>query len=274
MIELTTGLGKDCSKIKEFRCSKLSVVQAILSDLVTYWGDLKSLEMGSALQHLASLERLRELEILMPEGYTFEPASTFNVLAIDTAPNSFDLDLLLFSLAEHILESLSFREKLTHLSVGGVECNAIEVIGNLLAAICPNLSNIAHTSDGVIHQPSVQKSVLLGRPESPFRDCNMTTSGMTCDYATMNMFLTFRLVAIMEEGECIGGDCFILNELHNTDFTSYSRAARLPVLDLEPLSTLTVLEMRDATGLEVRAGSKLEGAGRGQAALQGLVADE
>jgi hypothetical protein len=79
MIELTAGLGKDCPKIKEFRCSKLSVVQAVLSDLVTYWGDLESLEMGSALQHLAS-ERLRELEILMPEGYTFEPASTFNVV--------------------------------------------------------------------------------------------------------------------------------------------------------------------------------------------------
>jgi hypothetical protein len=89
-----------------------------------------------------------------------------------------------------------------------VECNAIEAIGSLLTAICPNLSNIAHTSDDVIHQPSVQKSVLLGRPESPFRDCNMTTSGigiLTCDYATMNMFLTFRLVAIMEEGRLNSG---------------------------------------------------------------------
>jgi hypothetical protein len=46
------------------------------------------------------------------------------------------------------------------------------------------------------------------------------------------------------------------------------------VRQLTSVPALTVLEMRDATGLEVRAGSKLEGAGRGQAALQGLVADE
>jgi hypothetical protein len=82
--------------------------------------------------------------------------------------------------------------------------------GHWQSANC-NLSQLEqHRShrDDVIHQPSVQKSVLLGRPESPFRDCNMTTSGigiLTCDYATMNMFLTFRLVAIMEEGRLNSG---------------------------------------------------------------------
>jgi hypothetical protein len=46
------------------------------------------------------------------------------------------------------------------------------------------------------------------------------------------------------------------------------------VRQLTSVPALTVVEMRDATGLKVRAGSKLEGAGREQAALEGLVGDE
>ncbi|KAG1879243.1 hypothetical protein F4604DRAFT_561298 [Suillus subluteus] len=83
MVNLVAGLGKACPKIKEFRCSMPTAsVCAMLSDLVTYWDDLEILETGAvnaqALQHLASLEKLRELKMLVPEGYSLnlEPTST------------------------------------------------------------------------------------------------------------------------------------------------------------------------------------------------------
>ncbi|OAX40734.1 hypothetical protein K503DRAFT_855153 [Rhizopogon vinicolor AM-OR11-026] len=299
LIDLIAGLGKTCPNMKEFRCSTPPASAcSMLSDIVTCWDDLEVLKIGAvdarALQHLASLELLRELEILVPEGYTSDPTPTFNLvfaldkfsiraqgidsllaflaplkistksvrLAIDTAPDAVYLNLLLSSLEEHVtasvLESLdvwvdrpynfnanhvvflsiastfqglrafkrltyldlrSFyisisddeiidfvstwpqmecfyfgmgwdweitqsdvtfrglvgilercpnlrclgidldastprlfdhqytgvtREKLVDLNVGGAECNDVEAIGNLLAAMCPNLSHIAH----------------------------------------------------------------------------------------------------------------------------------
>ncbi|KAG1869004.1 hypothetical protein DFJ58DRAFT_857325 [Suillus subalutaceus] len=149
MVNLVAGLGKTCPKIKEFRCSMPTASAcAMLSDLVTCWDDLEILETGAvnaqALQHLASLEKLRELKMLVPEGYSLnlEPTSTFSVmfsmdkfsitaastelllaflvplqisaksahLNIDTTSDVFYLDQLLSSLTEHfnpnVLESL------------------------------------------------------------------------------------------------------------------------------------------------------------------------
>jgi hypothetical protein len=90
------------------------------------------------VQHLASLEQLRELEIFVPEGYTSDPIPTFNLvfslnkfsiraqridsllaflgslkistksvrLAIDTAPDAVYLNLLLPSLEEYVNASV------------------------------------------------------------------------------------------------------------------------------------------------------------------------
>ncbi|KAG1751028.1 hypothetical protein EDB19DRAFT_1903876 [Suillus lakei] len=138
MDDLVAGLGKACPKIKEFRCLMLPASAcAMLSDLVTCWDDLEILETGvvnaRALEHLASLKRPRELKMLVPEGHSLDPTSTFSVifsldkfsitaarielllaflaplqisaksaqLNIDTAPNAVDLEHLLSSLTEH-----------------------------------------------------------------------------------------------------------------------------------------------------------------------------
>lgn len=149
MVDLVAGLGTACPKIKEFRCSiPPAGVCAMLSDLVTCWDDLEILETGAvnaqALQHLASLKKLRVLKILVPEGRSLDldPTSTFSVmfsldkfsitaasielllaflaplqisaksakLNIESAPNADDLDHLFSSLAEHfkpnVLKSL------------------------------------------------------------------------------------------------------------------------------------------------------------------------
>ncbi|KAG1898223.1 uncharacterized protein F5891DRAFT_492171 [Suillus fuscotomentosus] len=150
MVDLVAGLGKACPMVKEFRCSMPPASAcAMISDIVTYWDDLEILEMGvvnaqQALQHLASLEKLRELKMLVPEGHSLDEdlASTFSVkfsldefsitaariepllaflaplkisaksanLKIDTASNADDLGQLLSSLIEHfypnVLESL------------------------------------------------------------------------------------------------------------------------------------------------------------------------
>ncbi|KAG1822632.1 uncharacterized protein BJ212DRAFT_817455 [Suillus subaureus] len=150
MVDLVAGLGKACPKIKEFRCSMPTASAcAMLSDFVTCWDDLEILETGAvnvqALQHLASLKKLRELKILVPEDYSLDldPTSTFSVmfsldkfsitaaspelllaflvplqisarsghLTVDKASDVFYLDRLLSSLTEHfnpnVLESLN-----------------------------------------------------------------------------------------------------------------------------------------------------------------------
>ncbi|KAG1772624.1 hypothetical protein EV702DRAFT_621521 [Suillus placidus] len=96
MVDLLAGVGKTCPKIKEFRCSTPPArACTMLSDIVTCWDDLEILETGAvnaqALKHLASLKQLRELKMLMPEGYNLEPTSPFSViLSVDkismTAP--------------------------------------------------------------------------------------------------------------------------------------------------------------------------------------------
>lgn len=140
MVDLVAGLGKACPKIKEFRCSMPTASAcAMLSDFVTCWDDLEILEAGAvnaqALQHLASLKKLRELEMLVPEGHNLDldPTLTFSVmfsldkfsvtaasiellltflaplqisaksaeLDIDSPPNADDLNHLLSSLTEH-----------------------------------------------------------------------------------------------------------------------------------------------------------------------------
>ncbi|KAG2340158.1 hypothetical protein BDR05DRAFT_991670 [Suillus weaverae] len=149
MVDLVAGLGKACPKIKEFRCSMPPASAcAMLSDSVTCWDDLEILETGAvnaqALRHLASLKKLRELKMLVPEGHSLDLCltSTFSVmfsldefsitaasielllaflaplqistksakLQIDTASNAYYLDQLLSSLTEHfnpnVLESL------------------------------------------------------------------------------------------------------------------------------------------------------------------------
>ncbi|KAG2089042.1 uncharacterized protein F5147DRAFT_42742 [Suillus discolor] len=149
MVDLVAGLGKACPMIKEFRCSlPPASACAMLSDIVTCWDDLEILETGAvntqALQHLASLKKLRELKMLVPEGHSLDvdPTSTFSVtfsldefsmtsariepllaflaplkisaksanLQIDTASNADDLDQLLSSLTEYfqpnVLKSL------------------------------------------------------------------------------------------------------------------------------------------------------------------------
>lgn len=149
MIDLIAGLGKACPMIKKFRCSMPPASAcAMLSDIVTCWDNLEILETGAvnaqALQHLASLKKLRELKMLVPEGHSLQvdPASTFSVkfsldefsitaariellvaflaplkisaksanLQINTASNAGDLDQLLSSLTEHfqpnVLKSL------------------------------------------------------------------------------------------------------------------------------------------------------------------------
>ncbi|KAG1821352.1 hypothetical protein EV424DRAFT_865418 [Suillus variegatus] len=148
MVDLIAGLGKACPMIKEFRCSMPPASAcAMLSDIVTCWDDLEILETGAvnaqALQHLASLKKLRELKMLVPEGHSLDvdPTSTFSVkfsldkfsitaariepllaflvplkisaksanLQINTASNADGLDQLLSSLIEHfdpnVLES-------------------------------------------------------------------------------------------------------------------------------------------------------------------------
>lgn len=58
----------------------------MLSDFVTCWDDLEVLETGAvnvqALQRLASLKKLRELKMLVPEGLSLDldPTSTFSVM--------------------------------------------------------------------------------------------------------------------------------------------------------------------------------------------------
>ncbi|KAG1879242.1 hypothetical protein F4604DRAFT_1753829 [Suillus subluteus] len=149
MVDLVAGLGKACPKIKEFRCSMPTASACVmLSDFVTCWDDLEILETGAvnaqSLQHLASLKKLRELKILVPEGHNLDldPTSTFSVmfsldefsitaasielllaflaplqisaksakLDIDSPPNADDLNHLLSSLTEHfqsnVLKSL------------------------------------------------------------------------------------------------------------------------------------------------------------------------
>ncbi|KAG0704799.1 hypothetical protein DFH29DRAFT_331964 [Suillus ampliporus] len=44
------------------------------------------------------------------------------------------------------------REKVTSLSVGYTECNDVEAFGNLLAAMCPNLSPIHHACPIILHE--------------------------------------------------------------------------------------------------------------------------
>ncbi|KAG1871377.1 hypothetical protein DFJ58DRAFT_497210 [Suillus subalutaceus] len=148
MVDLLAGVGKACPKIKEFRCSTPPASACtMLSDIVTYWDDLEILETvavnAQALKHLASLKQLRELKMLVPEGYSLEPTSPFSVifsvdkismtapkvehllaflaplqlsaksaqLNIKTAPNAVDLGQLLSSITEHfkfnVLESLN-----------------------------------------------------------------------------------------------------------------------------------------------------------------------
>lgn len=87
MVDLISGLSKACPKIKEFRCSTPTASAcAMLSDFVTCWDDLEVLETGAvnvqALQHLASLKKLRELKMLVPEGLSLDldPTSTFSVM--------------------------------------------------------------------------------------------------------------------------------------------------------------------------------------------------
>ncbi|KAG1822631.1 uncharacterized protein BJ212DRAFT_817220 [Suillus subaureus] len=146
MVDIVAGLGKACPKIKEFRCSMPTASAcAMLSDSVTCWDDLEILETGAvnvqALQHLASLKKLRELKMLIPEGYSLDkdPASTLSVmfsldkfsitapstelllaflsplqisaksaeLYIDSSPNADDLNHLLSSLTEHFQPNIS-----------------------------------------------------------------------------------------------------------------------------------------------------------------------
>lgn len=150
MVDLLAGIGKACPKIKEFRCSMpRASACTMLSDIVTCWDDLEILETGAvnaqALKHLASLKQLRELKMLVPEGYSLKPTSRsstmflvdkFGVTApsvqfllaflaplqisaksaqldIKTAPNAVDLNHLLSSLTEYfksnVLESLNVR---------------------------------------------------------------------------------------------------------------------------------------------------------------------
>ncbi|KAG2034590.1 hypothetical protein BDR03DRAFT_600069 [Suillus americanus] len=149
MVDLIAGLDTACPKIKEFHCSMPTASAcAMLSDFVTCWDDLEILETGAvnaqALQHLASLKKLRELKMLVPEDHSLDldPTSTFGVmlsldkfsiaaastelllaslaplqisaknahLNIDTVSDVFRLDRLLSSLTEHfnpnVLESL------------------------------------------------------------------------------------------------------------------------------------------------------------------------
>ncbi|KAG1743228.1 uncharacterized protein EDB91DRAFT_235943 [Suillus paluster] len=110
IVDLVAGLGKACPKIKEFRCSTPPAsLCAMLSDLVTCWGDLEILTTGAvnarALQYLASLTQLRELEILVPEGHNLEPASV--IFSLDRfriiAPRS-DLLLAFFSALANFCE--------------------------------------------------------------------------------------------------------------------------------------------------------------------------
>ncbi|KAG2039700.1 hypothetical protein BDR03DRAFT_980625 [Suillus americanus] len=148
MADLLAGVSKACPKIKELRCSTPPASACtMLSDIVTCWDDLEILEMGAvnaqALKHLASLKQLRELKMLVPEGYSLEPTLPFSVifsvgtismtapkvklllaflaplqlsaksaqLNIETTPNAVDLCQLLSSLTEHfkfnVLESLN-----------------------------------------------------------------------------------------------------------------------------------------------------------------------
>ncbi|KAG1850618.1 hypothetical protein DFJ58DRAFT_842399 [Suillus subalutaceus] len=149
MVDLLAGIGKACPKIKEFRCwmPPSSSACTMLSDIVTCWNDLEILETlainAQALKHLASLKWLRELEMLVPIGYSLGSTSRFSVmfsvdkfgitapnvqfllafltplqisaksaqLDIKTAPNAVDLHHLLSSLTEHfksnVLESLN-----------------------------------------------------------------------------------------------------------------------------------------------------------------------
>lgn len=148
LVDLLASVGKACPKIKEFRCSTPPTSACtMLSDVIPCWDDLEILETAAvnaqALNHLASLKQLRELKILVPEGYSLETTSPFSVilsidkismtaprvklllvllaplqpsvkraqLNIETATNAVDLDHLLSSLAEHlesnVLESLN-----------------------------------------------------------------------------------------------------------------------------------------------------------------------
>ncbi|KAG1885962.1 hypothetical protein F4604DRAFT_1951401 [Suillus subluteus] len=150
MVDLLAGIGKACPKIKEFRCSMPQPSAcSMLSDIVTCWDDLEILKTvavnAQALKHLASLKQLRELEMLVPIGYSLGSTSRFSVmfsvdkfgitapnvqfllailtplqisaksvqLNIKTAPNAVDLNHLLSSLTEHfksnVLESLKVR---------------------------------------------------------------------------------------------------------------------------------------------------------------------
>ncbi|KIK35346.1 hypothetical protein CY34DRAFT_812243 [Suillus luteus UH-Slu-Lm8-n1] len=148
MVDLLAGMGKACPNIKEFRCLEPPASACtMLSDIVPCWGDLEILETGAvnaqALKHLASLKQLRELKMLVPEGYIPEPMSLFSVIfSVDTIsmtvpsvqfllafltplqisaksvqlrikkiPNAVDLNHLIPSLAKHfkshVLESLN-----------------------------------------------------------------------------------------------------------------------------------------------------------------------
>ncbi|KAG2144194.1 uncharacterized protein EDB93DRAFT_550535 [Suillus bovinus] len=149
MVDLVAGLGKACPLIKEFSCSMPPASACtMLSDIVMCWDNLEILETGAVnaqtLQHLASLKKLRELKMLVPEGHSLDldPTSTFSVmfsldkfsitaarielllaflgplkisakcvnLRIDAASNAGDLNHLLSSLTEHfqpnVLKSL------------------------------------------------------------------------------------------------------------------------------------------------------------------------
>lgn len=124
----------------------------LLSDSVTCLNDLEVLETGAvnaqALQHLASMKQLKELEMLVPEGYNLnmDPTSTFSVmfsldkfgitaasielllaylaplqisaksakLNINLAPNADDLNHLLSSLDEHFQPVLKLLSVLVH----------------------------------------------------------------------------------------------------------------------------------------------------------------
>lgn len=148
LVDLLASVGKACSKIKEFRCSTPTAsARTMLSDIIPCWDDLEILETvvvnAQTLKHFASLKQLRELNILVPEGYSLETTSPFSVilsmdkigmtaprlklllaflaplqlsvkraqLNIETATNAVDLDYLLSSLTEHfesnVLESLN-----------------------------------------------------------------------------------------------------------------------------------------------------------------------
>ncbi|KAG1747862.1 uncharacterized protein EDB91DRAFT_1115127 [Suillus paluster] len=191
MADLVAGLGKACPKIKKFRCSMPPASECVmLSDLVTCWGDLEILTTAAnarTLQHLTSLKRLRELEILVPEGHHLDLASTSSII----------FSLHRFSMITSSIESLlpflavlQIFTKSVQLKIEGHTPNTVD-LDHLLSPLAEHFKpNVLVSLHIWLPRPIDSPNNYLLVPASVLQMLRAFTGLTELDLGSMNIFLT------------------------------------------------------------------------------------